>query len=60
MFASQEVETNQIDNLATFPNLLDLFHVSSWERAHRKRLESGKKKQLNGDWMNLLSIFEAD
>lgn len=36
-------------------NLLDLHHVSIWERVHEKHLERGGKK-LESDWMNLLSL----
>lgn len=34
-----------------FPHLLDLLHVSMWQRAQRKCLERGGSSR-KGDWMN--------
>lgn len=41
-----------------FPNPMDLFHVSDWERARRTCLERGGsfRKKWGGDWANFLSI----
>lgn len=51
--------TDLKDMMQQFLNLLDLFQVSVWERAHKKTLgrgEADSKKYLEGDSMNCLSI----
>lgn len=44
-----------------FLNLLDLHHVSIWERVHEKHLERGgpleKKKEKESDWISVWTDY---